>query len=188
MKNSAKLCFFIAPVMFVMCLFAADSEVTKSTIEEHTISFFTYIDEQSDRVWKLQWIPTDWAAKKAVKVEGYDGFSYECIKATYPFFKRIKDKKYLTKIMAALSEHVGHINTIVQRHCSEKPADGNSLFRITHEETIKCAPLPESIDKQELFKSHAKCKKVAHYIKTEDQDILIIAGLFAKYWVEEVKN
>lgn len=193
MKNVGSASFFVVFAMFACHASVTECrEVTKAVIEQHHKSFLVYIAQQGSDIGKLQWVPSDWAKKKAVKVDkGYDGFSYECIKATFPCFERIKDKNYLKKIIIALlddSNYIDHIDYIVQRYRCEKPADVNSLFRITHEESIKRAQLPAHINKQELFTSHEKCRQVAHHIKQEDQDVFIIAGLFAKYWIEEAKK
>lgn len=191
MTNVIKLCFSMVLALFIAhsSVSFCHDEVAKNIIDLYHNSFLSYFDERSSDIWKLQWIPFDRVAKKAVKIDkGYDGFSYECIKSTYPSFKRFADRTYLKKIMAKLSDYIDCINKIVTRYRTEKSADVNSLFRITHEEAIKQASLPAHIDKQELFTNHVKCRQVVHYLTEEEQDVIVLAGLFAKYWVEEVRK
>lgn len=196
MKKLIALCF-IVQAMFVFCpSVRARETITKSTVERYYPKFLPYAQEQVDGVKILQKMGL-WLAANAVWIKGYDGFSFECVVSSYSSINRFsKDRQYLNKIAASLPEqYADHIDRIVQRYFSETrngKRDVNSLSHIIHEETVKQVAkeglLPPNIKIEELYSNHEKYRQAMRLIAREKQDILVLAGINAKFFAEEVRK
>ena len=167
MKKMVVLCFMAQILFGFYPSVQAYAPITKSEVELHMPSFLRFVESQRSLI---SWFRCLWPRtlqKVALLARGYkESLSLKCIESAYPFFDRAKNGSYARRIVALMPDLAEHIARIIDRYRTEGPSNPDFLCKMTYQETVKHMP----------------------YLNQETHDSLIVAGLFAKYWIEVVKK
>ncbi len=161
--------------------------ITKSVYRSHLERFKTFVLDMQSTVNNIRdYTPFgcgDFVILKGAAAKGCDSFSVDCIPLSFSFFR--SNKEHVINVIESVASDyfIRYMDTLLDR-CSKKPRDLNWVAHVAHEEHVKSINLPANVQKERLLSDPKEYKKIENEVDKDAREARIVAGLFARYWVE----
>ena len=155
--------------------------ITQEVFKKHLSLFTKDVLSTKSKLW---WGRKTGTVEIGAMAKGCDQFSIKCIPIAYDFFP-LPDNDIKILIQHLPVKYLDYIEMLIEE-CSCRPGDMNWVSSVVHKEHVKKIALPDDIKREELMENPSKYKEIIDQQKVDKKErhLLIAAGLFARYWVE----